>query len=70
MDPDYTCTVSVSGSGGAAYGPLLEALGISTGDVLWNSSPSSTEYFELDAHDLKLSARPEVVLGMKYLPQH
>lgn len=68
-DPDYTCAVSVSGNGGAAYGPLLEALGIpagetglwlvSAGSVLWSSGPSGTEYFELDGHDLKLTAGPE-----------
>lgn len=70
LDPDYTCAVSVSGNGGAAYGPLLEALGIpageagmwlvSAGEVLWSSGPGGgTEYFELDGHDLKLTAGPE-----------
>lgn len=63
------CAVSVSGNGGAAYGPLLEALGIpageagmwlvSAGSVLWSSGLSGMKYFELDGHDLKLTAGPE-----------
>lgn len=67
-DPDFACAVSVSGNGAAAYAPLLEALGIpavepgmwlvSGGEVLWASGASGKAYFELDYHDLKLTALP------------
>lgn len=64
-DPDYTCAVGVSGGGGTAFAPLLEALGVPAGEeglwlvsgggALWASGAEGTEYFTLDGHDLKLS---------------
>lgn len=65
LDSDYTCAVGVSGSGGTAFAPLLEALGVPAGEeglwlssggaVSWSSGPEGTEYFRLNYHDLKLS---------------
>lgn len=67
-DPDYTCAVSVSGNGGTTFAPLLEALGIpsgqmgvwlvSGGQILWVSGEEGQEYFLLDYHDLNLKAVP------------
>lgn len=66
QDPDYTCAVAVFGTGGTAYAPLLEALGVPAGEtgawlvsggkVLWASGPEGEDYFPLDTHDLKLTA--------------
>lgn len=66
QSPDYTCAVSVSGTGGTVFAPLLEALGIPTretgvwmvsgGEVIWASQKEETAYFPLDYHDLKLTA--------------
>lgn len=68
-DPDYICAVAVSGNGGTTFAPLLEALGVPTGQeglwlssggvVSWASGPEGEEYFQLDYHDLKLSRMPE-----------